>query len=380
MGTLKNLRVLEFAGIGPASFCCMLLADMGAEVIRVERNTTVDNDPIEPKFNTMLRGRKSIALDLKSARGNDVALELFKWADVSIECYRPGVMERLGLGPAVAMKLNPKLIYGRMTGWGQSGPLADSPGHDLNYIALTGALDAIGIKERPIPPLVMVGDFGGGAMYLAMGVLAAHIEAQKSGQGQIVNAAVVDGAASLMTAFYGMLAAGTFTERREHNRLDGGSHFYNVYETSDGKFVSIAPTEPKFFAEFLAEMGLEATDLDQNRKDKWPKYREDLQTVFRTKTRDEWCQLLEDKKVCVAPVLSMSEAPNHPHNQHRDAFIELSGVQQPAPAPRFSRTASAAGAPTVPAGTHTREVLESIGFEKDEIEALCSSGAARQAG
>ena len=379
MSTLAGLRVLEFAGIGPASFCCMLLADMGAEVIRVERITAVDNEPMEPKFNTMLRGRSSIALDLKHPSATNVALDLLEWADIVIEGYRPGVMERLGLGPDVAITRNPKLVYGRMTGWGQDGPLADSPGHDLNYIALTGALDAIGTKERPVPPLVMVGDFGGGAMYLAVGVLSAYIEAQKSGHGQVVDAAVVDGAASMMTAFFGMLAAETFVERREYNRLDGGSHFYNVYETSDGKFVSIAPTEPKFFAEFMSAMNLDVADFDQDRRQEWPKYREQLQALFKTKTREEWIQILEDKKVCFAPVLSMSEAPFHPHNQFRGTFTQLSGVQQPAPAPRFSRTASRLKESPVPAGTHTREILTKIGLDEDRIDALCQSGAARQA-
>lgn len=378
MGALTGVKVVEFAGIGPGPFCCMLLADMGAEVIRIENPVTVNNDALEPKFNTMLRGRKSIALDLKRPEAVSVALDLCEWADIAIECFRPGVMERLGLGPDTVLERNIKLIYGRMTGWGQTGPLANAPGHDLNYIALTGLLHAIGTKEKPVPPLVMAGDFGGGALYLATGVLSAYIEAQKSGKGQVVDAAVVDGSAYLMTAFYGMLAAGSFFEKREQNRLDGGSHFYNVYPTSDGQFISIAPTEPKFFQKLMSELNLDADDYKQEDRDNWQAYRDRLKAVFRTKTRKEWCDLLEDKGVCFAPVLSMSEAAYHPHNQARESFMTISDVRQPAPAPRFSRTKSKVELPATYAGEHTISVLSDIGYDKEKIDCLIASDAARQ--
>ena len=378
MGTLTGLQVVEFAGIGPGSFCCMLLADMGAEIIRVERTDIVGNDPLEPKYNPMLRGRKSIALDLKSPAGADVAMSLCEWADIVIECYRPGVMERLGLGPDEVLNRNPRAVYGRMTGWGQTGPLANAPGHDLNYIALTGALHAIGTREQPVPPLVMVGDFGGGAMYLAVGVLSAYIESRRSGQGQVVDAAIVDGAASLMTAFYGMLAAGSVVEERASNRLDGGSHFYSVYPTKDDEFVSIAPTEPKFFQRLLSELDLSVSDYDQTDRENWPVYQSRLRDLFRTRTRDEWCTILEDKGVCFAPVLRMSEAASHPHNRARENFVAIDGVEQPAPAPRFSRTGSKVELPAVPAGENTREVLAQIGLDGAAIASLLDSGAARQ--
>lgn len=378
MGTLTGLKVLEFAGIGPGPFCCMLLADMSAEIIRIDRADMVGKDPLEPRYNPMLRGRKNIALDLKNPEALETALSLCEWADIIIECYRPGVMERLGLGPDTVMSRNPKAVYGRMTGWGQTGPLASSPGHDLNYIALTGALHAIGTKEQPVPPLVMVGDFGGGAMYLAVGVLSAYIESQRSGRGQVVDAAVVDGAASLMTAFYGMLASGSFIEERSSNRLDGGSHFYNIYPTSDDEFICIAPTEPKFFRQLMNELGLSVDDYDQADRENWPTYQNKLRELFSTKTREEWCNLLEDKGVCVSPVLRMSEAAEHPHNRARHNFVEIMGVEQPAPAPKFSRTESRISLPAAYAGENTREVLEGIGLDSSAIDALLESGGAKQ--
>ena len=378
MGTLTGVKIVEFAGIGPGPFCCMLLADMGAEVIRIDRADMVGKDLLEPRHNPMLRGRKNIALDLKSSDGQEVAINLCERADIIIECFRPGVMERLGLGPDVVLSRNPKAVYGRMTGWGQTGPLASAPGHDLNYIALSGALHAIGTKERPVPPLVMVGDFGGGAMYLAIGVLSAYIESQRSGTGQVVDAAVVDGAASLMTAFYGMLAAGSVIEERASNRLDGGSHFYNVYPTKDNEFVSIASTEPKFFQKLMNELNLSIEDYDQTDRDNWPLYQEKLKGLFLTRTRNEWCSLLEDKGVCVSPVLRMSEAARHPHNQARENFVDVDGVEQPAPAPKSSRTESQITQSAVHVGENTREVLEQIGLDSCEIQSLLSSGAANQ--
>ena len=378
MGALTGVKALEFAGIGPGPFCCMLLADMGAEIVRIERTAMVGNDLMEPKYNPMLRGRKSIALDLKKPDGVEVALKLCEWADITIECFRPGVMERLGLGPDVVMERNPGLVYGRMTGWGQTGPLASAPGHDLNYVALTGALHAIGTRETPVPPLVMVGDFGGGAMYLAVGVLSAYIESLRSGKGQVVDAAVVDGAASLMTAFYGMLAAGNFVEERASNRLDGGSHFYSVYPTKDEQFISIASTEPEFFAQLMAELNLDVADYDQADRDNWPVYQEKLKALFKTKSRAEWCALLEDKGVCFSPVLSMSEAASHPHNQARENFMEVLGVEQPAPAPKFSRTKSKVEIPAVHAGEHTAEVLSQLGFDQKAIVSFLNTGVACQ--
>ncbi len=378
MGALSGIRIVEFAGIGPGPFCCMLLSDMGAEVIRIDRSALVGRQTQDPKFDPMLRGRKSIALDLKDERGVEVALKLCDRADILIECFRPGVMERLGLGPDVVSKRNSGLVYGRMTGWGQEGPLADQPGHDLNYIALTGALHAIGIRERPIPPLVLAGDFGGGGMYLALGVLGAYISAQRTGQGQVVDAAVVDGSASLMTAFFGMLAAGKHEETRASNRLDGGSHFYNVYETSDQNFVSVAPTEPKFFANLMRELNLETSDFDQANQDNWRKYKEQLAVIFKTKTRDEWEEILADKDACLAPVLPMSEAADHPHNVARKNFIEVCGVKQPAPAPKFSRTPSVVQSPPVHTGQHTRQILDELNYSDKEINELTSNNVAQQ--
>ncbi|MED6310340.1 MAG: CaiB/BaiF CoA-transferase family protein, partial [Pseudomonadota bacterium] len=286
MGPLKGVKVVEFAGIGPGPFCCMLLADMGADVLRVDRAMNVGNDQYEPKYNNLLRGRKNIALDLKHPDGIEAALKLCDQADIIIEGFRPGVMERLGLGPDVVFARNKKVVYGRMTGWGQDGPIAKTPGHDINYIALTGALYAIGSKESgPVPPLNLVGDFGGGALYMAMGALAAYIEAQKSGEGQVVDTSMVEGAASLMTAVYGMLADGRYIEERETNRLDGGCHHYNVYETSDGEHVCIGSNEPQFYAEMLKTIGLDQANLpEQTDRKYWPEMTERLAAIFKTKT------------------------------------------------------------------------------------------------
>jgi alpha-methylacyl-CoA racemase len=379
MGVLTGVKVVEFAGIGPGPFCCMLLADMGADVIRIDRADQVGRDLREPKTNTTLRGRRNLALDLKKPDGVAVALDLCAKADMLMEGFRPGVMERLGLGPEVVLARNPKLIYGRMTGWGQDGPIAHTAGHDINYIALTGALHAIGTKASPVPPLNLVGDFGGGALYMAVGLLGAYIEAQRSGKGQVVDAAMVEGAASLMTPMYGAHAAGQWVEEREANRLDGGCHHYGVYETRDGKHIAIGSNEPQFYKLMLETVGLGKAELPaQGDRAHWPAMRQRLAAIFKTKTRAEWTELMEQKDVCFAPVLSMAEAPAHPQNVARGNFVEVDGVLQPGPAPRFSRTPSAVGRGPAFAGEHSAEVLADWGLDKRQIAALIEIGAVKQ--
>ena len=380
VGPLAGVKVVEFAGIGPGPFCCMLLADMGASVLRIDRANNVGRDMIEPKFNTLLRGRKNIAVDLKHPDGVEAALKLCDQADILIEGFRPGVMERLGLGPDIVMARNAKIIYGRMTGWGQDGPIARTPGHDINYIALTGALHAIGTKEGgPVPPLNLIGDFGGGALYMAMGALAAYIEAQKTGQGQIVDTSMVEGAASLMTSAYGGRAAGTHIEQRESNRLDGGCHHYNVYETSDGQHICIGSNEPQFYAEMLKTVGLGDAELpEQTDRTKWPEMRARLAEIFKSKTRGEWTEIMEQKEICFAPVLSMSEAVEHHHNVHRGSFIEVDGVTQPGPAPKFSRMPKTQPSNPAYAGEHTRDGLADWGFSDASIAELLETGAVKQ--
>ncbi len=380
MGVLSGVKIVEFAGIGPGPFCCMLLADMGAEVIRVDRAMNVGKEPYEPRFNNLLRGRKNVALDLKHPDGVETALKLCDQADILIEGFRPGVMERLELGPDVVFARNKKIVYGRMTGWGQDGPIAKTPGHDINYIALTGALYAIGSKKGgPVPPLNLVGDFGGGALYMAMGALAAYIEAQKSGTGQIVDCSMVEGAASLMSSVYGMLADGRYIEEREANRLDGGCHHYNVYATSDGEHICIGSNEPQFYAEMLKTVGLDQTKLPaQTDQDHWPEMTERLAAIFKTKTREEWTEIMEQKEICYAPVLRPSEAIKHHHNMARNTFIDVDGFAQPGPAPKFSRTESRTPMGAAYAGQHTEEALADWGFGLDEVAALTASGAAKQ--
>jgi alpha-methylacyl-CoA racemase len=318
-----------------------------------------------------------VAIDLKRKEGTEVALKLIQRADALIEGFRPGVMERLGLGPEPCMARNPRLVYGRMTGWGQDGPLAHAAGHDINYIALTGALHSIGRKgEAPVPPLNLVGDFGGGGVYLALGVVAALLEGQKSGKGQVIDVAMIDGASSLMAAIYGLRAAGRWTDERGENILDTGAHYYDVYETRDGKYVAVGSIEPKFYAELLRLTGLENQELPrQNDRPSWPGLKERVAAIFRTKTREEWCRIMEGSEVCFAPVLSMQEAPNHPHNRERGTFVEVDGVVQPAPAPRFSRTPSAIQRPPANPGEHTEEALRAWGFSTAELEQLRSCGA-----
>jgi alpha-methylacyl-CoA racemase len=336
-GPLAGVRIVEFAGIGPGPFACMMLADMGAEVVTLDRVGAKKN-----LKSVAGRGRKVLELDLKDRASIAQALDLLANADALVEGFRPGVMERLGLGPEVVLARNPRLVYGRMTGWGQEGPLAQAAGHDINYISVTGALAAIGTKERPVPPLNLVGDFGGGALYLVVGVLAALLEAKKSGKGQVVDTAMCDGAASLMSMFFDMAAAGRWTDQRETNFLDGGAHFYGVYECACGQFVSIGSIEPQFYALLRERAGLSEACFDaQMDRDGWPALKQKLVEVFKTKSRDEWCKIMEGTDICFAPILTMQEAPHHPHMAARETFVTRHGVTQPAPAPRFSRTPSA---------------------------------------
>jgi len=336
-GPLSGIRIVEFAGIGPGPFACMLLADMGAEVVTLDRVGSGKN-----LKSVSGRGRKVVELDLKDKASIVQVLDLLTHADALIEGFRPGVMERLGLGPDAVQARNPRLVYGRMTGWGQEGPLAQAAGHDINYISLTGALAAIGTAQKPVLPLNLVGDFGGGALYLVVGVLAALLEAAKSGKGQVVDAAMCDGAASLMAMFFDMAAIGRWTEQRESNFLDGGAHFYGVYECGCGQFISIGSIEPQFYALLRQLAGLSGAEFDaQMDRKAWPGLKEKLVAVFKTKTRDEWCGIMEGTDVCFAPVLTMTEAREHPHMAARKIFVTRHGIAQPAPAPRFSRTPSA---------------------------------------
>ncbi|MBQ75982.1 MAG: carnitine dehydratase [Gammaproteobacteria bacterium] len=373
MGPLTGTKVIELAGIGPGPFCGMMLADMGAEVIRVDRagsHSTRNAD-------VLTRGRRSIAVNLKSDAGKDVILKLCESSDALFEGFRPGVVERLGLGPEDCMGRNPKLVFGRMTGWGQEGPMAHAAGHDINYISLTGALHAIGEKDqKPVPPLNLVGDFGGGGMMLAFGLVCALLEAKKSGKGQVVDTAMVDGAAILMSMFYSMQGAGSLKNERGSNVLDGGAHFYGTYETSDGEFISVGSIEPQFYALLLEKTGLDpevfSAQMDQNR---WPEYKDKVAQVFRTKTRDEWREIMEGSDVCFAPVLSTAEVADHPHNIARSTFVELDDMVQPAPAPRFSRTEVGVTHGSRIAGEDTSEVLSGIGYSDSEISSLVASGA-----
>ncbi|NWG45235.1 MAG: CoA transferase [Alphaproteobacteria bacterium] len=373
MGPLAGIRIVEFAGIGPGPFAAMLLSDMGAEVVRIDRKGARGGRDL------LNRGRRSVALDLKSAEGVETALALIERADGLVEGFRPGVMERLGLGPDVALARNPRLVYGRMTGWGQDGPLAHAAGHDINYIALTGALEAIGERGRkPVPPLNLVGDFGGGALYLAFGLVCGLIEARGSGKGQVVDAAMVDGAASLMTMFWSLRSAalpGFSLGARGEGMLAGGAPFYDTYETADGKWVAIGAIEPQFYALLREKAGLDDPAFDaQFDTAAWPALKAKVAEVFRTRTRAEWCALLEGTDACFAPVLTMDEVPDHPHNKARGIYVERDGVVQPAPAPRFSRTPGAIAGPPAEPGAHTEAVLADWGLG-ERIAALRASGA-----
>jgi alpha-methylacyl-CoA racemase len=378
VGPLQGIKVVEIAGIGPGPFANMVLADLGAEVIRIDRAQNVSGgDPAKPPPDMLNRGRRSLGVDLKNPDGVATVLRMVEQADVLLEGFRPGVMERLGLGPDVCLARNPALVYGRMTGWGQEGPIAHSAGHDINYIALAGALHPIRRKgQKPIPPLNMIGDFGGGGMLLVLGVLAALVERSHSGQGQVVDAAMVDGSALLTTMFFGMRQLGMWSNEAESNLLDGGAHFYDTYETKDGKYVSIGSIEPQFYAELLRLSGLEGEDLPrQMDRTQWESMSARISDVFKTRTRDEWCEIMEGSDVCFAPVLTFDEAMEHPHNVARKTFIEVAGIKQPAPAPRFSRTPGGVERPPPHAGQHSDEALASYGFSRDEIARLRESKA-----
>jgi len=377
-GPLSGVTVIELAGIGPGPFCAMMLADMGAEVIRVDRiGGGRHSDPAAVAMNALDRGRKSIAADIRSPEGRDLVLALAEKADVLMEGFRPGVTERLGLGPSDVMARNPKIVYGRMTGWGQTGPWSQAAGHDGVYLAITGALAPIGSPDRPpVPPLNMLGDFGGGGMLLAFGIACALFEAQNSGKGQVVDAAIVDGSTALTVMQRFMVATGSY-RGREANTLDQGAPFYNVYECADGGHVSIGPIETKFSKEFLDRLGIAEDDELRTRlydQQAWPALKSRLAALFKTKTRDEWSELLSGTDACVAPVLDVDEAPQHPHNIARNAFIELGGTLQPAPAPRFDRTVPELTTPAQLPGSQSREILEGLGYDAATIDKLIETG------
>ncbi len=361
MGPLKGLKIIEVSGIGPGPFCGMLLADLGADLVCVDR----PGQPVlDPSTDCMRRGKRSIILDLKSPQDTETLLVMVEKADVLFEGFRPGVMEKLGLGPDECMARNPRLVYGRMTGWGQFGPLAQAAGHDINYISLCGALHAIGPKDgKPVPPLSLVGDFAGGSLFLALGLVSAILETQKSGRGQVIDAAMSDGSALVTAIFHSLKAQGQWRTERGSNLLDGGAPFYQAYETQDGKHISIGPIEPQFFGVLLEKTGLDPEEFGpQNEVIRWPDQQRRLEVVFKTRSRDEWCEMLEGSDACFAPVLDFNEAPRHPHNRARDTYIEVGGMTQPAPAPRFSRTAPEVAHAAHQPGIDRDEVLKDWGI------------------
>jgi alpha-methylacyl-CoA racemase len=376
-GPLNGVRVVELGGIGPVPFAGMLLSDLGADVVRIDRTIA---GPFgawsEPRFDILARGRRSVAVDLKNKQGREVVLRIVERADALIEGFRPGVAERLQLGPTECLGCNERLVYGRMTGWGQEGPLASTAGHDIDYIALTGALHAIGSRGGgPAVPLNLIGDFGGGALYLALGVVSAVLHARVSGQGQVVDAAMVDGAGSLMAAIYGAHAIGFWRDERGSNLLDGAAPFYRVYETADRGYVAVGAIEPQFYAALVRGLGLDAASLPgQLDRDSWGEVADRFAKIFRGKTRDEWCEVFSGTDACVAPVLSLGEAPTHEHARARRAFVEIDGVPQPAPAPRFSATQCGPPSPPVRPGTHTRAVLMEVGYAAADVDAMLRAG------
>jgi len=384
MGPLAGYRIIEMAGIGPAPFAATLLADMGAEVIRLDRREAADLGipGREPKFDVLHRGRRSLALDVKTPAGREVVLKLARRADAIIEGFRPGVMERLGLGPEELLKVNPKLVFGRMTGFGQNGPMAQAAGHDINYIALAGVLHAIGRRGGPpVPPLNLVGDFGGGGMFLAFGVVCALLEAQKSGKGQVVDAAMVDGAAYLAAGIYGLYSQGSWADERGVNVIDSGAPWYDVYQTKDGKWLSVGAIEKRFYEELVEKLGLADAQLPKQHDRKgWPVLRERFAAAIASRTRSEWEQVFAGSDACVAPVLAMGEVASHPHNVARATFIDRDGVLQPGPAPRFSRTQSEIGAPPRPRGADSEAILKDWGFAPAEIAELAKAGVTGVAG
>ena len=375
MGPLNGYTVIELAGIGPAPMGGMILADMGAEVVRIERAGAAN--PPEMK-DVSFRGKKSVVLNLKSAEGVETLLCMVEKADVLIDPYRPGVCEKLGIGPGICRQRNPGLIFARMTGWGQEGPLAGAAGHDINYISITGALYAMGRRdEKPVPPLNLVGDMGGGGMLLVNGILAALLEAHNSGQGQVIDVAMVDGAAQLMWMFHGFHALGVHDKsRRESNMLDGGAHFYDTYECADGEYISVGSIEPRFYALLQEQLGLSEEEFgNQHDRSQWPALSAKLAEIFRTRTQAEWCELMEGTDVCVAPVLNLVDAPKHPANVARNVYLEVDGITQPAPAPRFSRTPSEVQHGARPLGADTDATLAAMGFEEQKIMHLRETGA-----
>jgi len=378
-GTLAGLKIIEMAGIGPAPFCAMMLADHGAEVIRIVPPGAERSGTFDLSKDILARSRKFMIVDLKQPAGVEVVRDLCKTVDGLIEGFRPGVMERLGLGPELLLKDNAKLVYGRMTGWGQSGPRAHTAGHDINYIALSGVLDCVGRSgDKPTPPANLIGDFGGGGMLLAFGMLAAILHAEKTGEGQVIDCAMVDGSALLASMIWSLVAQGVWSDKRGNNMLDTGAHFYDTYTCADGGHISIGPIEPKFYAEFLHRLGIaDAADFArQHDRAAWPALKERLAGIFAAKTRQEWCAMFEGSDACVAPVLSMAEAPHDPHNAARKTFTTVDGVVQPRPAPRFSATA--AGDPVmakIAEGTDSSALLRVIGYSDDRIQSLRASGA-----
>jgi alpha-methylacyl-CoA racemase len=379
-GPLEGIRIVELAGLGPAPFAGMMLADAGADIIRIDRSDRATYPPRqEPHVDLLNRGRRSVAVDLKAPDGVALVLRLLERADGLMEGFRPGVAERLGLGPDVCLARNPKLVYGRMTGWGQEGPLAQAAGHDIDYIALAGALEPLGrAGDRPLPPLNLVGDFGGGGMLLAYGMLAAILSAGRTGAGQVVDAAMVDGAASLMTMTYTLRAAGIWNDERGTNLLDTGAHFYEVYETADGGFVGVGAIEPQFYAELIRLMGLDGEELPgQMDREAWPRMKERFAQVFASRTRAQWEAVFAGSDACAAPVLSPAEAPDHPHNRFRHTFTEVAGVVQPSPSPRFEGTPGSIRRPPPNPGQHGDEALADWGVAEQEIGALRASGAIR---
>ncbi|HEY1944759.1 MAG TPA: CaiB/BaiF CoA-transferase family protein [Roseiarcus sp.] len=380
-GPLAALTVIELAGLGPSPFACMMFADMGARVVRVDRPPARGGGAIDSLMRNdgfVDRGRVSLAVDLKHPEAVEAVLRLVEKADILVEGYRPGVAERIGLGPDVCLARNPRLVYGRMTGWGQSGPLAKSVGHDINYIALSGALHPLGYADRPpSPPLNLVGDYGGGGMYLAVGLLAAHVASKSTGRGQVVDAAMTDGAALLMAPLYGMMAKGHWVDRRGENFLDGAAHFYRTYECADGKFIAVGAIEPHFYKAMLERCGIADPDFaDQWRRERWAALGEKLAAVFRARTRDEWSALFEGSDACVAPVLSMCEAAEHPHNASRGTFVTSGGMPQPAPGPRFAATPSTLPDPAPETGQHTCALLQELGYSPAQIGDLLRAGGA----
>jgi alpha-methylacyl-CoA racemase len=379
-GPLRGFRVVELAGIGPGPFAGMMLADMGADVLRVDRTGAVGNDAEPVAADVLARGRRSVAVDLKNPAGREVVLRLVGQADALVEGFRPGVAERLGVGPDDCLARNPRLVYGRMTGWGQEGPLAQAAGRDINYVALSGTLAMIGrAGEPPVPPLTLVGDFGGGGMLLAFGVVAALLEASRSGQGQVIDAAMVDGAALLAAMFHGLRASGAWTDERGANLLDTGAFHYEVYETADGRYISLGPLDAKSYEVMARLTGLAdgGAPGDPNDRSAWASMKPRVAALVKTKSRDEWCRLLEGTDACFAPVLEPGEAPDHPHNRERRTFVEVDGVVQPAPAPRFSRSVPDAPSPPVPAGHDTEAALVDWGFSADEVAELRKAEAVR---